>query len=217
MQYRTRMKLLTMLLVLLVTFTGIIYIAAVLYEQSGSFTISVNKYEMQRYGLSLSESEYMTRPTSTLNAKIAEKMTNISGDSIADNVDMIDGEHNGRDYIAYTFYVQNAGENEVAYDYEIKMSGITNGLDEAIRLRLYVDGGEPTTFAKTKSDGTGAEPGTTEFYSATVMTRARIEDFAPGDKTRFTVVLWIEGNDPDCIDWLIGGKMKVDMNISIVH
>ena len=167
--------------------------------------------------LSLSESEYMTRPTSTLNAKIAEKMTNISGDTIADNVDMIDGEHNGRDYIAYTFYVQNAGENEVAYDYEIKMSGITNGLDEAIRLRLYVDGGEPTTFAKTKSDGTGAEPGTTEFYSATVMTRARIEDFAPGDKTRFTVVLWIEGNDPDCIDWLIGGKMKFDMNVAVVH
>ncbi len=215
--YRVRMKMMSILLALLLTFTGVIYIAAVLYEQSGSFTISVNKYEMQKYGLSLSETKDMVRPTSNLNAKIAEKMTNIAGETIAANVDMIDGEHNGRDYIAYTFYVQNAGEVAVSYDYEIKMSGITNGLDEAIRLRLYVNGGEPVTYAKTSSDGTGPEPGTVEFHSGTVITRARVENFEPKQQTKFTVVIWIEGNDPDCIDWLIGGKMKLDMDIGIAH
>ena len=219
--YRVRMKLLTLLLIMLVTFTGVIYIAAVLYERSGSFTVSVGKYEMFDYGLSLSESKDMTRPTSNLNAQITEKMTNISGDTIPENVHMIDGAHNGRDYIAYTFYVQNAASAEknveVSYDYEIKMSGISNGLDEAIRLRLYVDDEEPVTYAKTKSDGSGAEPGTTEFASASVMARGRIDNFKPGDKTKYTVVIWIEGNDPECIDWLIGGKMKIEMNISIVH
>ena len=215
--YRVRMKILSLLLVLLVTFTGVVYIAAVLYERSGSFTVSINKYEMQKYGLTLSETKDMTRPTSVLNAKISQKITNIAGETIDENVDMIDGEHNGRDYIAYTFYMQNAGEVEVSYDYEIIMSGITNGLDEAIRIRLYVDGGEPVTYAKTKSDGSGAEVGTTEFYSSTVVTRARVEAFKPGDKTKFTVVIWIEGNDPDCIDWLIGGKMKLEMDIGIAH
>lgn len=215
--FRVRMKMLTLLLVLLVTFTGVIYIASVLYEKSGSFTVSVNKYEMQKYGLTLSESRDMARPTSHLNAKIAQKMTNIAGETIDSNVDMIDGEHNGRNYIAYTFYAQNAGEVQVSYDYEIKMSGITNGLDEAIRVRLYVNGGEPITYAKTKSNGTGAEPGTAEFHSATVITKGRIEEFKPEDKTKFTVVIWIEGNDPDCIDWLIGGKMKLDMDIGIAH
>ena len=110
------MKLLSIILALLVTLTGVIYIASVLYEKSGSFTVSVNKYEMQKYGLSLSESSDMTRPSSSLNANVAEKMTNIAGETIDKNVDMIDGEHNGRDYIAYTFYVQNAGEVEVSYD-----------------------------------------------------------------------------------------------------
>ena len=214
--YRVRMKMLSLLLVLLVTFVGVVYIAAVLYEKSGSFTVSVNKYEMQRYGLSLSESADMSRPSSSLNAKVSEKMTNIAGESIAENVDMIDGEHNGRDYIAYTFYAQNAGDVDISYDYEVNMSGVTNALDEAIRFRLYVDG-EPTTYAKTKSDGSGAEPGTVSFHSATVVTKGRVEAFKPGDKTKFTVVIWIEGNDPDCIDWLIGGKMKLDMNISVVH
>ena len=215
--YRVRMKILSILLVLLTTFTGVIYVASALYEQSGSFTINISKHEMQKYGLSLSETRDMTRPTSSLNAKIAEKMTNIAGEDIDPNVDMIDGEHNGRDYIAYTFYVQNAGEVEVAYDYEIRMSGVTNGLDEAIRLRLYVNGGEPVDYAKTKSDGSGAEPGTTEFHSATTVLLSRVDAFQPGDMTKFTVVIWIEGNDPDCIDWLIGGKMKIDMQISVVH
>ena len=214
--YRVRMKMLSILLVLLTTFVGVVYVAAVLYEQSGSFTVRVNKYDMQKYGLTLSESKEMTRPTSHLNAKIAEKITNIAAESIDANVDMIDGQHNGRDYIAYTFYVQNAGETEVSYDYDVKFSDVTNALDEAIRLRLYVNG-TPETFAKTKSDGTGAEPGTTEFHSASIVTRGRVDSFKPGDKTKYTVVIWIEGNDPDCIDWLIGGKIKLDMDINIVH
>ncbi len=214
--YRVRMKMLSLLLVMLVTFTGVIYIASVLYEKSGSFTVSVNKYEMQKYGLTLSESKDMTRPTSSLNAKVTEKMTNIAGETIDANVDMIDGEHNGRDYIAYTFYVQNAGEVEVSYDYAINITNVTNGLDEAIRIKLYING-EDTTYAKTKSDGSGAEPGTVPFHSAAVVTRGRMESFKPGDKTKFTVVVWIEGNDPDCIDWLIGGKMKLDMDIAIAH
>lgn len=213
--YRVQMRLLRLLLVLLVIVTTLLYVVAVLYERTGSFTVSLNKYEMTKYGLTLSESRDMTHQTSHLNAKIAEKMTNIAGETIDANVDMIDGEHNGRDYIAYTFYVQNAGEVAVNYEYEIKISGITNDLDEAIRLRLYVNGGAPVTYAKTKSDGTGPEPGTVEFHSATVITRARVEAFEPGEKTKFTVVIWLEGNDPDCIDWLIGGKLKVEMDIGI--
>ena len=214
--YRVRMRLMSILLAMLIIFTGIIYLAAVLYEKSGSFTVSLDKYEMQKYGLSLSESIDMSRPTSSLNAKAAEKITNIAGETIADNVDMIDGEHNGRDYIAYTFYVQNAGEVEVSYDYVINMTAVTNALDEAIRIRLYVNG-EPTTYAKTKSDGSGPEPATTPFHSATVVTRGRFDAFKSQEKTKFTVVVWIEGNDPDCIDWLIGGKLKLDMNIAVAH
>ena len=215
--YRVRMRLLSILLVLLTTLAIVLYVIAALYEKSGSFTVSINKYEMTKYGLTLSESRDMTHNTSHLNAKINEKMTNIAGETIDPNVDMIDGEHNGRDYIAYTFYVQNAGEVEVSYDYEIKMSGITNGLDEAIRIKLYVNGGEPITYAKTKSNGTGPEPGTVEFHSATTVALDRIDAFCPGDKTKFTVVIWLEGNDPDCIDWLIGGKMKLEMDIGIAH
>lgn len=215
-RYRVNIRLLTIILAMLLIFTMAIYIVAVLYRNSGRFSVNIDKYEMIEYGLSLSESRELTYMRSQLNARISEKMTNISEKSIADNVDMIDGEHNGRDYIAYTFYLVNAGEQALAYEYEVKFSNVTNSLDEAIRLRLYVNG-EPTLYAKTRSDGGGAEPGTTEFYSDNVMTRGRISNLQPGEVTKYTVVIWLEGNDPDCIDWLIGGTMKVEMEMSVVH
>ena len=214
--YRANIRVLSIVLSLLLVLTILVYLVAVLYRNSGRFSVNIDKYEMTKYGLSLSESRELTYMRSQLNAKISEKMTNISEKSIADNVDMIDGEHNGRDYIAYTFYLVNAGEQALSYDYEVKYSNVTNSLDEAVRLRLYVNG-EPTLYAKTRSDGGGAEPGTTEFYSDNVMTRGRINNLQPGEVTKYTVVIWLEGNDPDCIDWLIGGTMKVEMEMSVVH
>ena len=214
--YRVNIRVLSIVLSLLLVLTILVYLVAVLYRNSGRFSVNIDKYEMTKYGLSLSESRELTYMRSQLNAKISEKMTNISEKSIADNVDMIDGEHNGRDYIAYTFYLVNAGEQELSYDYEVKYSNVTNSLDEAIRLRLYIDG-DPTLYAKTRSDGGGPEPGTTEFYSNNVMARGRINSLKPGEVTKYTVVIWLEGNDPDCIDWLIGGMMKVEMEMRVVH
>ena len=41
--------------------------------------------------------------------------------------------------------------------------------------------------------------------------------FNSGDIDRFTVVIWIEGDDPDCVDDLIGGMMKMHMDITEEH
>ena len=215
-QYRVRKRILGAALACLLVFVIMLYIIATLYKRTGSFTVSLDKYDMTKYGLTLSESSDMSHNNSHLNMKIDEQITNIAGESIPANVDQIDGAHNGSNYIAYTFYLQNAGEVEVSYDYQVAISNVTQSLDEAIRLRLYVDGAH-TTYAKTRSDGGGAEPGTTEFYSANVMARGRMDGFAPDEITKFTVVLWIEGNDPDCIDWLVGGQLKVEMMMSVAH
>ena len=214
--YRTRMKVMTAALAVLTLLTGIFFIISALYNRTGSFTVMVSKVDMTQYGITLSESRDMSYKTSHLNAQISESITNISSEIIPDNVDEIDGVHNGANYIAYTFYLQNGGEVPVPVEYTANMSSVTSGLDEAIRLRLYVNG-EETTYAKIKRDGSGPEPGTTPFPSATVMARGRVDDLDPGEVVRFTVVIWIEGPDPDCLDPLIGGQMKIDMNFAIVH
>ena len=206
--------LLAALGVLLILVT-LLYMLAILYRKTGSFTVNLNKYDMSKNCLALSDTRTMDYHTSQLNANIDELMTNISGDSIPRNVDMIDGEHNGDNYIAYTFYVSNVGAIPVPYEYSLKISNITRNLDEAIRIRLYVDG-VPATYAKTRSDGTGPEPGTTEFFSENIVVQDRTDEFRPGEKTKFTVVIWIEGDDPDCVDWLVGGKLRADMYVSAI-
>ncbi len=215
-RYRMTMKILSTALVLMTILASVMYASAALYKNSGSFTISINKFEMTKYGLTLCETPDMSKKTSQLNAKIAEDITNIAEETLPDNIDNENGEHNGENYIAYTFYLQNAGEVTVAYEYEIFMSNVTQGLDEAIRVKLYKNG-TPTTYAKTKSDGTGPEPNTEAFYSSSSVARGRTDNFESGNITKFTVVVWIEGNDPDCVDWLVGGQLKLDMKMSIVH
>ena len=214
--YSVHKKVGITLVSLLTLLTVLLYIIAALYKQTGSFTVSVDKYQMTKYGITLCENRDMVNKTSNLNANIDAQITNIAEEWLPDNLDAIDGNHSKDNYVAYTFYLQNTGAVEVPVEYAINISNITNDLDEAIRIRLYVDG-EYTNYAKVKSDGTGPERGTQEFYNASTAVYRRIENFAPQETIKFTVVMWIEGNDPDCVDWLLGGKLKADMFINIVH
>ena len=214
--YVVQRKVFLTLLAMLLSLTTLLYIIATLYKQSGSFTVSINKYDMSKYGLSLSESRDMSNKSSHINANIKKHMTNIAAEWLPENINSIDGEHNGDNYLAYTFYLENAGAVDVSYQYAIYISDITHDLDEAIRVRLYM-GDEFETYAKTRSDGLGAELGTNEFYSSNVVCQDRVDNFKSGDIQKFTVVVWIEGNDPDCVDWLIGGELKLEMMMQIVH
>ena len=56
----------------------------------------------------------------------------------------------------------------------------------------------------------------TNFVSPGVVTSGQIDDFRPGDISRVTIVVWLEGNDPDCTDDVLGGELKFDMEINIV-
>ena len=216
-KYRYRRRLTAILASAGAIIFGLVYAIAAIYMVTGSFTVNVNKYEMVSYGLSLSEHSDLSKPTSMLNARIDQGITNIAEEDLPDNVDEIDGVHNGKNHIAYTFYVFNAGDaDDVSYQWQVKMSNVFNGIDEAIRLKLYING-VPTTYAKTASDGSGAEPYTIPFYSTDIMAQGRVDNFASGSKTKFTIVLWLEGNDPDCLDWIKGGRMKIEMSMAIIH
>ena len=39
----------------------------------------------------------------------------------------------------------------------------------------------------------------------------------PGEIDKFTIVIFLEGDDPDCTDELIGGEMKMHMEIIEEH
>ena len=76
--YNRTMKVLAALLGMLTVVTSLLFVVAALYTESGSFTVTIDKVEMTKYALTLSESPDMSKMTSNLNAEIHESITNIA-------------------------------------------------------------------------------------------------------------------------------------------
>lgn len=212
-----------------------VYVASLLVTQSGSFTINVKDYGDRSYALALSESDSFKKSSSTLSATEALNINNITYTNLPNNLNDINGSHNGENYLAYTFYVKNTGEKECDYKYSLAITRATAGIDAAVRVRIYYNAdyykdetdlfthsGAFTDYAKPKTGGNGlpeVDPGErtmTNFVSNDVVAEGKMESFRPGDMSKFTVVIWLEGEDPDCTDDVLGGQFKVDMNIEIL-
>ena len=172
---------------------------------------------MVKQGLTLSENPEWDKTQSVLNADIVYDMTNISGEDLPENIDMVNGSHNGDSYIAYTFYLINSGDDTISYEGEMTLENVTNKLDEAIRIAVYING-EKTVYGKTKSNGSGKEGDCdSEFETSNIVMTTAKQGFKPQAKDKYTVVVWLEGNDPDCTDELIGGTLKLGMDFKIVE
>ena len=206
------MRVLALLVIILVLLVAVAYAISYFYDKFGSFTVKVNKYDMVHQGLTLSETPDYDRSNAVLNANIVYDMTNISGEDIPPNVDKINGSHNGDSYIAYTFYLINSGDDTISYTGEMNIENVTKGVDEAVRIAVYKNG------EKTKSSGMGKESDCdSEFLSSSVVMRTSGEKFKAKDKDKYTVVIWLEGNDPDCVDAIIGGTLKLSMSFKITE
>jgi hypothetical protein len=55
------------------------------------------------------------------------------------------------------------------------------------------------------------------YTKGTTIILEKVEDFKPDDLDKYTIVVWIEGDDPDCQDALIGGEIKMHMKITEEH
>ena len=216
-RYTMLMRILGLLVIILTAIIAIAYAISYFYDKFGSFTVRINKYDMVRQGLTLSETPDYEISNARLDADIVHDMTNISGEDIPLNVDSINGAHNGESYIAYTFYLINSGDDTLTYTGEMSIENVTKDVDEAIRIAVYKNG-EKTVYGKTKSNGGGKESDCdSEFTSSTVVMTTEHEKFEPQAKDKYTVVIWLEGNDPDCLDNIIGGTLKLGMTFKITE
>lgn len=55
-----------------------------------------------------------------------------------------------------------------------------------------------------------------DYASDTVVAKGMQQNVAPMDVHKYTVVIWLEGDDPDCTDELIGGHLGLEMYMSLV-
>lgn len=217
--YRKKLisKLIKIALLLLIIFLSIVYLFLYIVYDGGRFTVTLDKNLSNRKNIFLSEDGKLESKTRKLSADTIDYMDNISIKWLPEDIDTeATGAHNGDNYIAYTFYVVNAGEEEVHYWYEIDIDDTVKDVDEAIRIMIYQNG-EPTVYAKKSKATKKKEPGTKKFVSKDIAVLEQRKNMEPGAKDRYTVVIWIEGDDPECDNALLGGEIKMHMDFTEEH
>ncbi len=221
-------RLVKISLLILLLFLIILYIILEIIYHEGRFTITLDSNKDLESGLAIFDSLNNSQGKRRLYAETMPFMDNISFMTIPENVDTeSDGAHNGENYIAYSFYVENQGKQVVNYWYEIVVDDVIKNVDEAVRIRIYRNG-EDVTYAKRNSLSGEAEhigrlttPLATPFKTIKdaedTIILEEVRNFKPLDLDRYTIVVWLEGDDPDCTDPLIGGELKMHMVITENH
>ena len=245
----------------------LLWIISWLMSTIGDLVISVDRTAMKK-GISISQNEDGSDPSAKLSATMVKDVTNISYLWLPATLDIeADGSHNGRNYLAYTFYLTNNGKETLDYDSVLKSVRKAKDADEAIRVMVYRtrsegsgedktfpentspqvyakenrakdENGDPQAFEKIyekvipdsytkptaeeikaaeKASQSKEEVDMTEeeiviqpFVDEDVIFTSSVEGLEPGQTDRYTIVMWIEGDDPEAVDIIRGGFVKMN-------
>lgn len=189
----------------------ILFIAAFMQEKMGNFTINLDRLELYRRGISIADNGDFDGATARLTAATVKDATNISIEDIPEDLDEGEGAHNGKNYMAYTYFVRNAGKEDLSYVARITLDSCSKGAENAVRVAVWRNG-ERIVYAEPAQDGK-SEKGCTNFLSDNVICEYNESDFLVGNVDKYTIAIWMEGDDPECVDSIIGGSVEMSMHI----
>lgn len=209
-------------------------------EQVGQFTIDINQDLYLENRMVLSESIDFEKASSRLIAEPLDKVKPIGYYGEPEKIpiqveatieDLKDGSNNGNNFFAYSFYVKNDGTQAFSYNMSVFIEDATNHADEAIRIMVIKNldvAGEKIysqdVYAK-KQSSIGSNPGspeigTTMFINNRIVVNENRLDFEVGQIDRYIVIMWLHGEDADCIDIgdrsITDGLVKLSMQFNVV-
>lgn len=189
-------------------------------------------------GLALFNSEAMDNPLTRLSYPTLIDQKDVTLSWIPEDIEEGLGDKSDRNrswYFAFSFLLRNESTVPADISLEINANKVKQNVDSAVRVALYrnvVGSGEPSErliFAKPQESGESVGmPEITKdydgnilyetepFLSPTKICSLRYDKLKIGEVNKFTVLIWIEGFDPECKDELKGGTMSMDMSIKIV-
>lgn len=141
--------------------------------------------------------------------RLTEELGNIVDDSTA--------------YI-YTFLIVNTGNNAVSINLEMNVSNTSNGVDDAIRVMSYNDDSESINIYQ-KADAVDtvyayypAQP--TLFLSENVVYNESVTVLPTTDPEKpsfikYSVIFWLEGQDPECTEAIFNGTIRFSLKCSV--
>ena len=204
-------------LLMMLVFLIIIYFLLRIVYETGYFTVSLDPNFAKKSGLVMYERQETKEERKILKATKVEFMDNISVKWLPENLqNEAEGSHNGDNYLAYTFYLENKGSDTINYWYSIMIDEVIKNVDRAIRIMVYRND-EQKIYAQANRTTGEPEEGTEKFKSETEIALENRQGMKPGEIDKFTVIVYLEGDDPECDDSLIGGEMKMNMDITEEH
>lgn len=214
---KARQKVFKVLLAVTILFLINIYIILAIFYRGENFTVTLDSEYGRESGLVIYEEQANKYTRTFLRSKDIEFFTDISVNWLPENIDDEgEGSHNGRNYIAYTFYAENMGQDTINYWTTIEIDDVVRNVDEAIRVMVFKNGNK-VIYAKNSRETGEPEPDTVAFRDDKTIMLELSENFKVGDIDKYTVVIWVEGDDPECKDDLIGGEIKMHMTLTEEH
>lgn len=213
------------------------YVMAAFYTGAVEFVIRVDHPGEKR--LIIDDTPAFEEEKIVLKGEAIDEADNISIFDIDPRVAEVDGPHNGIDYVAYTFYVKNVSYDPITYNKTLSIRHADKGIDKAAWI-MVVNGGKQTIYAASRSDGTpewqwsespfpfmdmaenpdmmtkdgnGYRLTTTPFLSDKIIESEQREELMPGEIDKYTVVIWLEGEDPECVNDIMGGTLELIFKI----
>ena len=107
--------------------------------------------------------------------------------------------------------ISNAGKEDVWYNARITLDSCAKGAEEAVRVAVWHNGTR-TVYAMPAADGQ-PEAGCVSFADDKTVCAYREENFLVGNVDKYTIVIWMEGDDPECVDKIVGGSVEFTMRI----
>ncbi len=221
MRLQMMIRVTAIIVLALFIFVLLMYLFSLISGGAGRFTVSSSDGER---GLILCEHEDFVDYTAILEAEHVEEMDNTTYAWLPTDLTETDGSHNGdpkkgQHYLAYTFYVKNTGTEDIDYQAKIVIDWMKLAVDEAVRVQVYRND-ETTVYAKQAKDGTPeVDPDwgeTVPFTNSVTVCDFIRDDFVVNEIDKYTVVVWLEGHDPECVNDILGGELKMSMHFSVL-
>ena len=247
----------------IIVILSMFFVVAAFYTKSGEFVINLDS-EMAEGGFYLSDTPDYSEHLVSLHGTAVIDAFNINIFDIMRNVNEIDGEHNGRNYVAYTFYLTNDTGAVRDYKYSLNIRGSEKGADKAMWIMVFRND-ENIIYAMNGKDGVPESQlsmynfpfqesskfkeeqyskvpleevehlldksqisifnkseevnklTAIPFKSESIVCEDVVEGIENQAQDKFTVVIWYEGEDPECTDDILGGWVELYMNFNLVE
>lgn len=195
-------------------------------QQVGNFVVGVTG-NASDVGLILSEKSTFEVTSPQLNGPTISDVlpityTQIVPENVTESMDnaYISTEGN---YMGYFFYVKNVGLEAVNVDVSLNITASSHYTERSLRAWIFTGeedaSGTVYQLADTTNFAYTDYPETVNFVSESVIMSDTILNFGSGEVIRYDIIIWIEGQDPDCVDYgtysILKGSIALGMNFNV--